>query len=341
MASKIVAPNVWGWLADRRGRRVGIVRLALALATLLFSGVLLVHGFWPLAMVLAGFAFFWHAALPQLEAVTLTHLGEGPHRYSRIRLWGSVGFIVTAVLLGPWLTAVGIEVLPYVLIALLVATALATLGVPEGPALPEHADSVSLRATLGRPAVIALLAACVLHQASHGPYYAFFSIYLEEHGYARGVVGQLWALGVVAEIGVFLWVHRWLPRFGASRLLALAVAITAGRWLLIAGLVESLAVLLFAQVLHAASYGLFHAAAIDLIHRLFPGRVQGRGQALYSSMSFGLGGSLGSLASGYVWEGLGGAWTYVFGSALAFAALACALWLQRILRAEAGDAGRG
>jgi PPP family 3-phenylpropionic acid transporter len=334
MATKIVAPNLWGWLADRDGRRIGIVRLALFAAGLLFSGVLMVQGFWPLALVLAGFSFFWHAALPQLEATTLNHLGSGTHHYSRIRLWGSIGFILTAVLLGPLLGRFGVGLLPYLLLGLLALTVLAALRVPEGRPAPARGAPVSLRATLRGPAVIALLAACVLHQAGHGPYYAFFSIHLEAQGYARALVGQLWALGVIAEIGVFLLAHRWLPRFGATTLLALAAGLTALRWLLIAGFVDWLAVLLFAQLMHAASYGLFHAAAIDLIHRLFPGRVQGRGQALYSSMSFGLGGASGSLASGYLWEGLGPFWTFVCASGVGLLALACTLWLARVLRAD-------
>lgn len=165
--------------------------------------------------------------------------------------------------------------------------------------------------------MLALILACFLMQASHGPYYAFFTIYLEDNGYSRTMAGQLWALGVLAEVGVFLMMHRWLPRFGAWPLLMVAIGVTAVRWWLLASLPQLLPVMLLTQVMHAASYGLYHAAAISLIHEFFPGRLQGRGQALYSSLSFGLGGALGSLASGYVWDGIGPHWVYIMASGLA------------------------
>ena len=106
----------------------------------------------------------------------------------------------------------------------------------------------------------------------------------------------------------------------------MAVLLTVFRWLLIATQPHHLPVLLFAQILHAASFGVFHASAIHLIHRLFPGRLQGRGQALYSSLSFGLGVALGSLMSGHVWTMLGATWTYYLGATLAALGYLVAWW---------------
>ena len=100
MATKIVAPNVWGWIADHTGRRMAIVRLASLLALLTFAGVFLAREFWRLALVMSLFSFFWNASLPQFEAVTFNYLGTRIHRYAHIRLWGSVGFILTVVALG-------------------------------------------------------------------------------------------------------------------------------------------------------------------------------------------------------------------------------------------------
>ena len=170
---------------------------------------------------------------------------------------------------------------------------------------------------LKQPAVVSLLLVCFLLQASHGPYYTFYSLYMVEHGYSETVIGQLWALGVVAEIAVFLKMHHWLPRFGARKLMLVAAALTALRWLLIALFVEQIWVMAFAQTLHAASFGVYHAVSIHLIHHLFTGRHQGRGQALYSSLSFGAGGAVGSLLAGYVWDGIGAQWTYILAAATA------------------------
>ncbi len=183
--------------------------------------------------------------------------------------------------------------LPAVLVVLLILIWLSSLAVPESAAGHLPLDQEPIRTVLKRPFVLSLFAVCFLIQLSHGPYYAFFSIYLEGYGYSTATIGWLWALGVVAEIGVFLLMPRLLPRYGARNLLLTAVWLTALRWLLIGGLADHPAVIICAQALHAASFGLYHAVAIYLVHTLFVGVHQGRGQALYSSLSFGAGGAVG------------------------------------------------
>ena len=320
MATKIVAPNIWGWIADHSGRRMMIVRLGSLLSIIAFSGVFFGASYWWLAAVIFLFSFFWNATLPQFEAATMSHLGRRTDRYSAIRLWGSVGFIVAVVAVGPLLEAQGVDLLPLVLIMLFVAIWLSSLTVPEHAAGHLPLDHEPLRNVLRQPTVVALLLICFLVQVSHGPYYTFYTIYLDSFGYSRSMIAQLWALGVVAEIGAFLVMHRLLPRFGVRQLLLVALALTTLRWLLVAGWVESLTVMLFAQLLHAFSFGVFHAVAISLIHKHFVGRHQGKGQALYSSVSFGAGGAIGSLYSGYVWEGLGASWAYLFAAMASFLA---------------------
>jgi PPP family 3-phenylpropionic acid transporter len=322
MATKIVAPNLWGWIADHSGRRMTVVRVASLLAVIAFCGVFLGRSYWWTAAVMILFSFFWNAALPQFEAVTLSQLGTQPQRYSSIRLWGSIGFILSVAALGPLLGRYDAGLLPWVLVALYAAIWFSTLLVPEQAAHPAHHVRLHLWELLRQPHVAALLLVCFLMQASHGPYYSFYSIYLEDHGYPRWLIGQLWALGVVAEIGVFLLMHRWLPRFGARRLLLASLALTTLRWLLIGWFVGSLPVLVFAQTLHAASFGIYHAVAITLIHKFFTGRHQGRGQALYSSLSYGAGGAVGSLYAGYLWEASGGGATAAFMVAAAASAAA-------------------
>jgi PPP family 3-phenylpropionic acid transporter len=325
MATKVLAPYLGGWLADRTGKRVWIIRLAALLGALTFGCALWVTGYWPLALVMAVFSFFWNGVLPQFEAVTMNHLGALTARYSHVRLWGSIGFIISVMALGPVLGRLGMSALPAVMMALMAGIWLMTLTVPDNPGrLHEHETPHILKA-LRRPEVIALLVSCLLLQASMGPYYTFFSIYLDDHGYGQDMIGFLWAIGVIAEVLVFLRMHRWLPRLGAKRLLVMALGLTALRWVLIALAVKSLPVLLFAQTLHAASYGLYHASAIYLIHELFPGRLQGRGQALYSSLSFGIGGALGSLSSGYLWGGLGEAQTYLVAAVVSALAMVVAM----------------
>jgi len=317
MATKIVAPNLWGWIADHTGRHMPVVRLASLVSMIAFAGVLLGDSYPWLMLVMLVFSFFWNASLPQLETTTLRHLGDHTHRYSIVRLWGSVGFILTVAVLGEVLEWSGPDMVPLVVLSMMAGIWLASLWVPaaDGPDLSlEHTP---ITRTLRRPQVLGLLVVCFLMQASHGPYYTFYTIYLGEHHYSSGTIGQLWALGVIAEVGVFLVMHRLVPLFGLRGLLLGSLLLTVIRWLLIGWFVDMPAVVVAAQLLHAASFGVYHATAIQLIYGFFSGRQQGRGQALYSSMSFGAGGAVGSLYSGYLWVSAGPAWTYGIAAILA------------------------
>lgn len=315
--TKLVAPTLWGWLADRTGRRVRVIRWACFVAALTFAGVFAAgNSYLGLVLVTLLFSFFWNAALPQFEAVTLDHLGEHAHRYSRVRLWGSVGFIGAAVGLGYVVQDWGVGIVPAVLLSLFAVLWLNSLLVPERPTVLVVHETPPLGRVLRQPVVIAFFVACFLNQAAHGPYYGFFSLYLETFGYSREFIGLMWGLGVTVEVGMFAFMPRLLPRFGPRRLMLAALALAALRWLLIGHFARDLPVLLFAQSLHAFSFGVFHAVSIHLIHQFFPGSLQGRGQALYSSLSFGMGNAIGSLAAGYLWVGLGPATMFDLAAAL-------------------------
>ena len=310
MATRIISPNIWGWLADRTGNRMRIVRIGSLLALVAFSGVMFGNTFMWLSAVMLVFSFFWNAALPQFEATTLSHLGDNAHRYSSIRLWGSIGFIAAVAGLGPLFDHYGVQLMPSVVLYIMAGIWVMSMIAPEGPPVPQVADHQPLAQVLAKPDVKALLIICLLAQASHGPYYTFYSIYLADHGYSQGTIGQLWALGVIAEVGVFLYLHRIVPKIGLRPLLLFSLFCGILRWLLIGTFADYLPLLLVAQLLHAATFGIYHAVAIQLIHRNFTGKNQGRGQALYSSISFGAGGAIGSLYSGYIWSSAGSTVTF-------------------------------
>ena len=300
-ATKIIAPYLWGWVADHTQKPIAIIRIGNVLAILAFAGVFLGQSFWWLALVMLLFSFFWNSSLPQFEATTLNHLGESLHHYSSIRLWGSLGFIGMVVILGEYFEGENISQMPMVVFILLVGILLASLIVPEQRAV-EHEEQGAILQAIRQPEVVAFLSVCFLMLLSHGPYYTFYSIYLEEYGYSRRMIGILWAVGVIAEVVIFLVMHRLLPAFGARKLLMATFLFTALRWLLIGLFPENLSILFFAQLFHAFSFGVFHAVGILLVHQYFKGKHQGRGQALYASLSFGAGGALGSLISGLLWD---------------------------------------
>ncbi|RDH84860.1 MAG: MFS transporter [endosymbiont of Galathealinum brachiosum] len=302
MATKIVAPYLWSWIADHTGHCMKIIRVASICSTIAFLGVFLDSSFWWLVIVMLLFSFFWNATLPQFEANTMNHLGEHTHKYSVVRLWGSMGFVVSVIVIGVLLDEFGYQLVPVSVFILYVLIVVFSFLVKDAPCTSTHIEQGSILKVLKQPHVMALLLICFLMQMSHGPYYTFYSIYLKQFGYSSSALGWLWALGVIAEIILFMFMHKLMPKYRPRSLMIIALALTTLRWLLIGAYVEDFLIVIFAQCLHAASFGLYHAVAIELFHRNFKGKLQGRGQALYSAISFGAGGAVGTLLSGAYWD---------------------------------------
>lgn len=302
LLTRIFAPSLWGYIADRSGRRVDVIRLGCLLALISFAGILGRQDFAWVAVVVTLHTVFWNAVLPQFEVLTLTTLGAQASLYGRVRLWGSLGFIAAVMVGGVLLDQISILSLPWLLLAILAATLFGTLKIREPVPAQSHKDRGSLGAVLRRPLVRSFFVCCFLMLLSHGPYYTFFSLFLQDHGYSRTQIGLLWSLGAVAEIGLFMVAHRLLIHFGVRQVLLVSLALASLRWLLTAFCVDSLPILLLAQLLHAATFGSFHAAGILLIANCFGQGHQGQGQALFSAVSFGAGGALGAWLSGLAWQ---------------------------------------
>ena len=328
--TRIVAPHLWGWLADRGGSALTIARLAGVAGTVAWLGVYASTQFVWLFAVLLAVMFFWSAALPLVDALTLTHLGEHTARYGRIRVWGSIGFIVAVVGVGHLLDGWPPRAVLTIVLVLMLAMLAFCWMVPDAKALPHATDDQPIWDIMKRPEVVALILAAALMAVAHGPYYTFYTIYLVDHGYSKSMAGWLWALGVICEIGIFVWMPHLYRAFTLRQILLASFACAALRFLLIGWLIDNVAALLAAQALHAATFGSFHAAAIGVIHKLFRGRHQARGQALYGSFAFGVGGAVGGFASGYAWAGLGPAWTFTLSSCAAGAGLLILWWKLRL-----------
>jgi PPP family 3-phenylpropionic acid transporter len=314
---RLLAPAFWGWLSDRSGRRVPIIVFSAALTSAAFLVFFAASTFWT---VLAGIAltfFFWTAAHPLVEALTLDHLSGRTEEYGRIRLWGSVGFVLSVLGVGALLDVAPLDRLLWACLALLLGVLGCALSLSETGKPPTDKPAPSLRLGLKRRQVIALLAACFFMSAAHGPLYVFFSIHLVDHGYGKTVVGALWSLGVIAEIGVFVFMPRLMRRYSLRAILLASFALAVLRFLLIGWQVDSLLLLLAAQLMHGATFGAYHAAAVAALNHWFPPQQQGRVQALYGSISFGAGGIVGNLLSGEAWGLLGAGWTYTLGSGFA------------------------
>ena len=320
--ARIFVPALWGWLADRTGWRRSIVAVSCASIAAGFSLLPWARDLSEVLLLVAVMGVFSAAALPIVEGMTLASIAGEPGRYGPIRLWGSLGFIVAVLATGAMLDAYPAAMLVPVLVACAFGTLACTIALPSSGVRVSEADTPPILGLLRRADVAGLLAACLCMTVAHGALYTFYTLFLVEHGYSKSLAGLLWTLGVLAEVAVFAWLPALMRRFGLREILIASFLAAAVRFLAIGWGVDTLAVLLAAQLLHAATFGSFHAASLAAVQRVFAGALQARGQALYSSIAYGLGGSLGSLIAGLCWESMGAAWTFTISSGFGLAGAA-------------------
>ncbi len=330
--ARIFSPGLWGWLADHYGRRVTIIQWLAGLSLFSYLGVFIGTSYVWLFAVMLLLSFFWSASLPLIETVTLGHLGDRFDRYGHIRMWGSIGFIVSVIGLGYLLDWFSIRVLLWAILLYMLSVFVLSYRVPDA-SVPKH-DSLhdSIWQIIRQRHVVALLVACFSMSAAHGVYYTFYSIYLVNHGYSKAQVGWLWALGVICEILIFLIMPKLSKRFSLKYILLVTLLIAFIRFNLIGWAVGIGVVVLLAQALHAATFGAYHASAVALTHQYFKGQHQSKGQGLYTSISYGVGGTFGGLVSGYAWEAVGPQWTFSISALMALLGALVFIYLERDIK---------
>ncbi len=251
--------------------------------------------FWALLGVNILFGIGIALILPYVEVIALERIGK--EQYGKIRLFGSIGFIAVALVLVRWLTS------PQIGIGFLIAMALGTLmlGAFIGR---EHNKNKHLEydeeESLFNPLThLYLWIGFFLMQVSFGPFYNFFTIYVTDHGLSLSTTVWLWSFGVVAEIVMFYFQGALLRR-NLYAILWLTAFITALRWLMVAFFPNSLTLLALSQSLHAFSFALFHTAAISTLFALYSARRLA--QQFFFGISYGLGGFVGALGAGVLYQ---------------------------------------
>ena len=303
--TRVFGPPFWGALADRIGHRVTLLRISAGAALACVSMLWFAGGdYLGLVVVLALYHFASSAQAPLAETMALAAAAGDSGRYGRMRLWGSIGFIAAVALTGPLLDALGVRRLIWVMV-LLCALLLAVTGrVPEPPArAAERGPPVWRR--LREPAIAAFFASSFLMLFAHAALYAFYSLYLERAGYSKTLIGLAWTLGVLAEIVLFRVQRPLFERFGAMALLGASLAVAVLRFALVGLAGAHPAVVVLTQLMHAITFGLHHSAVMALLHRWFGEREQGRAQAMYVTLGYGLGGASGGVVAGWLWAGIG------------------------------------
>jgi MFS transporter, PPP family, 3-phenylpropionic acid transporter len=323
---RIFGPNLWGWVADHTRRRVMVLRLTSAASALVFCGMFWGESFAFFLILMLALNLFTSAQGPLSEALMLSSMRGDLTHYGRLRLWGSVGFIVTVMVAGQLLDWQGIALMPWIALVLLVMVAMVSLNMREEAPIQRSQDTPSVRQLLKQREVIAFFVSTFLMIAAHASLYVYYSLYLSEIGYSKTVIGLMWSLGVVAEILFFYFQAPLFRRYGVATLMLTSLLVGVVRFLMIGFGAESLLLLLIAQILHAATFGVHHSASVATLQRWFAGPLQARGQALFISVSYGLGGSLGGLLLSACWDTFGARLVYTI------AALFClAGWIAAAL----------
>ncbi|HEX9570473.1 MAG TPA: MFS transporter [Rhodospirillales bacterium] len=325
---KLIANPLVAHAADRRGQRRSImVALALA-ATAAFALFGWTSGLAAILAVTVLFFAAWSPIMPLAESLTMMAGSAGELDYGRVRLWGSLAFIATAVGAGYLLSGRSPDLIYWVILIALAVTVAATLGLPAMPAPPAAGVRFAPFEVLRDRRFLLFLLAATLIQGSHGVYYAFGTLDWKASGYSENVIGWLWAEGVLAEIVLFAYGARLVRRFGPATLIALGGFAGALRWWL-TGTSDALAVLVAMQALHALTFGASHLGAIYFIARQFPAAVSASAQSLYAAIVAGLGMALSALLAGRLYGEFGNA-AYLGMAAMAgVGGLAAALLVNR------------
>ncbi|WP_415871126.1 MFS transporter [Acinetobacter pittii] len=331
IVTRFFAPLVWGWIADKSGKRMLLVRIATWMESCIWLAIFIVpNTFQSVALLMLIFSFFQNAILAQFEGVTLFWLGDQKAKlYGKIRKWGSVGFIVGVFTIGAILEIVHISMLPILLLIIASLAFIWSFTIREPDSAPTSQKYLEpLLPVLKRPTVAAFFAIEFILLFSHAPFYSFYSNFLKSLNFSTTEIGFLWAMGVFAEIFMFSIASKIFQRFSWRSLVIVCLLVTSIRWMLVAVFSHYFIGQLFAQCLHAFSFGLFHLIAMRVIFQNFSAGQQGRGQALYSTM-WGLGVAFGSVLAGHFWKTFSGELIFMCASVVVLLGLCFVKWLPK------------
>jgi PPP family 3-phenylpropionic acid transporter len=302
--TRIVGPFSWGWLSDYLSDRIRIIRFCACLAAVTFLCIFFLQSYIAFFIWMFVLHTILSSLMPLGESATVHALFKDnsfDKRYGRLRLWGSIGFIAMVLFAGELFQRKGIELYPIVGAVILTFLALVTFRLHEPKMERRKMVKGELLIVLFNPDVRWFLLSGFFMIFAHAALYVFYSLYLADLGYDKLQIGLFWALGVAAEVIFFYFQSKILSRLDAEVVLQIAFGIGVFRFILIAFFPVTW-VLIVAQLMHAGTFAAHHSAATKLLQRWFTGPLQARGQALMATVSYGLGGTLGGLVAGWLWD---------------------------------------
>ena len=296
----VLFPIIWGALADRLNARKPIYILCNFISALVWALYLFTVDFWLMLVITVFYGIFYAPIISFLEAFTMDLLGTEKKSYGHIRVWGSISFIMIVLVLGKIIALYSVEIIVVLVLAGSLMLSTISTRIPNIQIAPKKRLTPEARSLMDRRVLVFLFCAFLM-LVSHGAYYGFFSIHLENLGYGTSFIGLTWALASAAEVLVMIRSDRIFKRFSLETVLIFSFMVAALRWFILF-FAQSAPAILLSQVLHAVTYGTFHMASILYIDRLAPDRAKTLGQAVNNAISYGLGLMVGFFISGYFFE---------------------------------------
>jgi PPP family 3-phenylpropionic acid transporter len=287
VGAKVIGLPLAAHVADRRGERQRPMLALAALSLVAFALFASAESFWPLVLISLLFFSLWPPVMSLGESLTIRAAHDGGFQYGRVRLWGSLAYIVAALAAGGILARVSANAVFWIILGGVASTALACWRLPDLRTDRSSSHGLPLVEVLRRRSFVLMLAACGLIQGSHAVYYAFATIHWRGVGYSEDVIGALWAEGVICEVALFVFGGPAIRRCGAGRLIVLAGLAAAVRWIG-TSLTDALPAVVALQALHGISFGAAHLGAMHWIGRQVPPALSATAQSLYSAIVFGL-----------------------------------------------------
>jgi len=299
----VLTPLIWGSLADRFQSRRPIYIFCSCISTLIWAFYLFFTDFWAMLVITVFYGIFYSPIISFLEAFTMDVLGVEKKRYGRLRVWGSMAFITAVIVVGKIIDLYSIHIILFLIFAGSLAQAFISVRIPDIPMIKKESFTRNVKDFFNRRVIVFLFCAFLM-LVSHGAYYGFYSIHLENLGYGSSFIGIAWALASIAEIVVMLNSDRILKRFSIEDILFFSFMAATLRWFALY-FATSAAALLLLQVLHAMTYGAFHVASILYIDSQTPDEAKTLGQAVNNAVTYGLGLMVGFFISGFLFESVG------------------------------------
>ena len=301
-AGRIIGPLAWNNWIERSNNPGYWFVVGSVITMLCFAGFTLSKTAPQLFIVMALLGLFYNAIMPQFEAMTLTALGDDTHQYGRIRIWGSVGFLIVASSYGKLLDHFGNKAFPWLTLPIFLAMVLAAWPHRLDPAPIAEKSRVRIIELWHRPGVPLFLCVVLLAQVGFGAFYVFYTLHLQAHGHNGAHIGILWGLGVLIEIAMFWQAPKLISRFGADRLMIFCLLLTSLRWVVTALYADNFAIMLIAQTTHAFGFAVFHSCCMKKISGFFPNHLAKAGQSLMFGFSSGVGGVIGAGMASLMWD---------------------------------------